>query len=196
MRIHFIHTSYRHGFTLVETLVAISILLLVIVGPITIAQKGIQNAQFAREQLTAVFLAQEAIESIRELRDSQALDVYHTRTEVDPTSGIDTEEWKSHIPSSCASNSGCTFDRTNGFTSYSATNAKIMMNSNGIYGVGSGFTVSTPFTRVVKVSNESATGAVSVTVEITWSSKIFGGATRSVKLSTWIYDHYQRFETF
>ncbi len=34
-----------NGFTLVETLVAIGVLLLAIIGPMTVAQKGIQNAQ-------------------------------------------------------------------------------------------------------------------------------------------------------
>jgi prepilin-type N-terminal cleavage/methylation domain-containing protein len=54
------NATWNRGFTLVETLVAVTVLLLVIVGPMTVAQKGIQNAYFANEQVTAVFLAQEA----------------------------------------------------------------------------------------------------------------------------------------
>ena len=65
------HTT--QGFTLVETLVAIAVLLLIIIGPITAAQKGIQQAYYANEQLSAVFLAQEAIESIRQRGDDRAL---------------------------------------------------------------------------------------------------------------------------
>ena len=41
------HTMHDKGFTLVESLVAIGILLVVIIGPLTIAQKGIQQAYFA-----------------------------------------------------------------------------------------------------------------------------------------------------
>ncbi len=64
------------GFTLAETLVAIAILLMVIIGPITAAQNGIRQAYLANEQTAAVFIAQEAIESIRQLRDERALAAY------------------------------------------------------------------------------------------------------------------------
>ena len=61
------------GFTLVETLVAISILLISIVGPLTIASKGLLSARFARDQITAFYLAQEATELIRNKRDNNAI---------------------------------------------------------------------------------------------------------------------------
>ncbi|MEX0917159.1 MAG: type II secretion system protein [Candidatus Paceibacterota bacterium] len=61
------------GFTLVETLVAVSILLVSIGGPLTIAQRGISSAFFARDQITAFYLAQEAVEYIRNVRDSNKL---------------------------------------------------------------------------------------------------------------------------
>jgi prepilin-type N-terminal cleavage/methylation domain-containing protein len=67
-----------HGFTLVETLVAITVLLMVIIGPISAAQKGIQRAYYANEQLSAVFIGQEAIEAVRQYRDDQALAVWES----------------------------------------------------------------------------------------------------------------------
>lgn len=63
----------KGGFTLVETLVAIAVLLVAIVGPMTIAAQGLQASFFSREQTTAVYLAQEAIEAIEKKRDDQAL---------------------------------------------------------------------------------------------------------------------------
>lgn len=57
------------GFTLIEALVAIAILTISIAGPITIASKGISSAIFARDQITAFYLAQEAVEFIRNKRD-------------------------------------------------------------------------------------------------------------------------------
>ncbi|MDP6387829.1 MAG: prepilin-type N-terminal cleavage/methylation domain-containing protein [Candidatus Pacebacteria bacterium] len=57
------------GFTLVEALVAITILTVSIVGPITIASKGMAASVFARDQITAFYLAQEAVEYIRNKRD-------------------------------------------------------------------------------------------------------------------------------
>ena len=61
------------GFTLIETFVAITILLTAIVGPLTIASKGLSSSFLAKEQTTASFLAQEAVEYIRWKRDSNAL---------------------------------------------------------------------------------------------------------------------------
>lgn len=57
------------GFSLVETLVAITILLIVIVGPMTIASQTSRSSNFASEQVTAFFLAQEGIELIEKSRD-------------------------------------------------------------------------------------------------------------------------------
>jgi len=64
------------GYSLVEVLIAISILLVTIIGPLTIAQKGLQNASFAKQQNTAFFLAQEALEAVVKFREDQALISY------------------------------------------------------------------------------------------------------------------------
>lgn len=52
---------------------AITVLLIALVGPLTIAQTGLQRSLFSREQTTAIFLAQEGIESIVKLREDSAL---------------------------------------------------------------------------------------------------------------------------
>ncbi len=68
-------TSYvkRAGFTLVESMVAISILSMAVTGPLLIAQKGIGSAIYARDQITAFYLAQEAVEYIRNVRDTNRI---------------------------------------------------------------------------------------------------------------------------
>ncbi|MCK5590383.1 MAG: type II secretion system protein [Candidatus Pacebacteria bacterium] len=53
------------GFTLVETLVGISILLVAIAGPLTIAYQGVSLSLNARDQIVASLLAQEGIEFVR-----------------------------------------------------------------------------------------------------------------------------------
>lgn len=89
MKLGTTHTKgTKNGFTLVETLIAITILLLVIIGPITAAQKGVQQAYYANEQITAVFLAQETVEAIRERRDDQALEAWNN-----PSGTTDTSAW-------------------------------------------------------------------------------------------------------
>ncbi len=57
------------GFTLIETLVAITILMISIVGPLTIAQKSLMAATLAKDQVIASFLAQEVVEKIKNDRD-------------------------------------------------------------------------------------------------------------------------------
>src|SRR3989338_6292235 len=61
------------GFTLVETLVAISILSISITATFTAVQNGIQNSTIAKDQTTAFYLAQEAMEFIKNKRDENAL---------------------------------------------------------------------------------------------------------------------------
>lgn len=65
--------TYSSGFSIIEALVAISILTVSIAGPMTIAQRGISTANLAKDQITAFFLAQEVIESIRAQRETNIL---------------------------------------------------------------------------------------------------------------------------
>lgn len=62
----------REGFTIVETLVAITILMIAIVGPMTIAQRGLMASIYARDQVTASYLAQDAMEYMINFRDQNA----------------------------------------------------------------------------------------------------------------------------
>ena len=55
----------KEGFTLVETLVAIFILVLAVILPLSASYIGISQAFQARDQLIASYLAQDAIEYIR-----------------------------------------------------------------------------------------------------------------------------------
>lgn len=57
------------GFTLLEALVATSILMVAVAAPITIAQKGLSSAVYSKNQMIASYLAQDAIEYIKNRRD-------------------------------------------------------------------------------------------------------------------------------
>jgi prepilin-type N-terminal cleavage/methylation domain len=61
------------GFTLVETLIAISILVLAVTGAFSAAHSGMTSALYSKDQITAFYLAQEGIEQIRNLRDQNSL---------------------------------------------------------------------------------------------------------------------------
>ena len=61
------------GFTLVEALVAISILMIAIASPMTLVQKGLSTATLSKDQMIAAFLAQDAIEAVKNIRDQIAI---------------------------------------------------------------------------------------------------------------------------
>jgi prepilin-type N-terminal cleavage/methylation domain-containing protein len=61
------------AFTLVETLVAISVLLIAIVGPFYAISRAINAAYISRDQVTAAALAQEGIEYVYAIRDGNYL---------------------------------------------------------------------------------------------------------------------------
>lgn len=72
---------FRSGFTLVETLVAISIFSLSILGLLSVLSQGIADINYAKQRMVAEYLAQEGIEYVRNMRDTYTL--YH------PASGQD-----------------------------------------------------------------------------------------------------------
>ena len=63
----------QKGFTLIEAFVAITILTLAIVGPLAIASQSATFSSVSRDQVMANFLAQDAIEYIRWVRDTNEL---------------------------------------------------------------------------------------------------------------------------
>ncbi|MEX0933127.1 MAG: hypothetical protein WDZ74_00090 [Candidatus Paceibacterota bacterium] len=77
----------RRGFTVIEAFVGISILLIGLVGPLMLVNSNLQAGRFSRDQITSYYLAQEAIEMVREVRDENFLN-----------GGVD---WLSGISSQC-----------------------------------------------------------------------------------------------
>jgi prepilin-type N-terminal cleavage/methylation domain-containing protein len=188
----------QRGFTLVETLVAVLILMMVIIGPMTIASRGIQGSYFANEQVTAVFLAQEAIESIQQLRDDNALQVFNGHSS-------DSWNWYSTISNSCKNGNGCDYDvlETQANQQYhscaTASNCRLHKYTGNTpsvtYGYGSGadWSIESPYTRKIELG-PLTNGGILVTVTVSWDSHLFSSSAREVKLQTWIYDQYSRFE--
>ncbi len=63
----------KSGFTLVETLVSISIFTMSILGLMSILASSISNTSYVKQKITAEYLAQEGIEYVRNLRDNAVL---------------------------------------------------------------------------------------------------------------------------
>jgi len=65
--------SEAKGFTLVETLVAVAIFTVSITALMATLASGISNTTYAKEKITATYLAQEGIEYMRNMRDDYVL---------------------------------------------------------------------------------------------------------------------------
>lgn len=71
-------TNTKKGFTLIEALVAISILMIAIASPMLLAQKSLSSANLSKDQMIATFLAQDAIEAVKNIRDEIAINGSNT----------------------------------------------------------------------------------------------------------------------
>jgi prepilin-type N-terminal cleavage/methylation domain-containing protein len=168
MKSSFIQAAKRKGFTLVEAMVAISILSLAITGPLVIAQKGIASAIYARDQITAFYLAQEAVEYVRDVRD---------------TNRITKSAWLNGL-SSCVDNGGgqrCTIDVRTSTVAACPSNICTQISfdpATGFYGYGAGAGNASQFTRTVSIdsrgdtTNSPAKEAV-ISVSISWNTTLF-----------------------
>lgn len=99
-----LRNNQQSGFSLVETFVAITILLLVITGPMSISTRAAKSTSFSSEQVVAFFLAQEGAEIIQKGRDDILLENFSDKAAA----------WTKFIDSSgtgkfkhCFSVSGC-----------------------------------------------------------------------------------------
>lgn len=59
----------ERGFTLIETFVAVLILVFAVIGPLGLLSKAIADGNYAKNQVTAYYLAQEAVELFINQRD-------------------------------------------------------------------------------------------------------------------------------
>lgn len=166
------------GFTLVESLVAISILVLAIVGPMTIAQNGLTSAFYSRNRMTAVFLAQDAIEYIKGVRDEN----------------VSTPNWLDKLDScfvNQANDPGCrinTISDTNSISTEDGLKLNFNPSDNSYnYDINSG--AASPFTRNIKIEKISVGGgenAIFVRVVVNWREST--GGQNSVEVSNLLYN--------
>lgn len=167
------------GFTLVETLVAVTLLTIAIVAPMTLTTMSFSAAYYAREQITAFHLAQEGIEAIRHIRDGNILRL-----------ALNSQPTPLNLMEGVSAVNGTPFtvDALNDNTALCQNPCQMLRLSNGLYGYGSG--EPTQFARTVRVrpaANNSDEFTVDVTV--TWQT-----ATRreqSVRISENMYSWVQ-----
>ena len=157
----------QRGFTLVETMVAITVLSIALVGPYIAVNNALTASYVARDKLIASSLAQEGMEYIRSVRDANYLN-----SRASWMTGLSGLSCYGTTPSGY-----CTVDPSQGdyntnssaISSQSSANVPVLyLSSTGLYnqqGTGS----PTSFRRYVQMQ-EISTSEVQVTVTVTWTT--------------------------
>lgn len=184
------------GFTLIETLMAVVVLSIAIAGPLTIASKGLQATTVAKDQDTALYLAQDAVEYVRWARDTntlaggawlagngnpnQSVDLSPCiSTDGSATCYVDSLGNNPAAPTTCSSGvcPVLNFDSTNNYYTYNTTG-----------------TTQTLFTRAVSIVTPvgSNSDEAKVTVTVSWCDQaaVCAAKPRSVTVIEDIF-HWQ-----
>ena len=115
------------SFTLIETMVALTIIMIAILGPVSVAVSASSYARDTKDNFTAVYLAQEAVELLRHKRDSLFLSCTNANCTLLNDNGFGTVEtpkegswriFKTQIgfdapQGACWSVNGCYYDMQN-----------------------------------------------------------------------------------
>lgn len=206
-----IENPRNKGFTLIETLIAVTVLSFAITGPMYIAQKGIEASIYARDEITASYLAQEAIEYIRFVRDSNKVKMDNGIT----SSGGSPLTWLSYITSN--PDDGGDARCSPGGSGQCSINALILdyfspgslairryrplstlpflafRTDTGYkyygYNTGTGTWSNTGFKRWITVSETIPDVEAVVSVKVSWNPGVFSGVQRIFTVKEYIYNY-------
>ncbi len=176
-------TLHKSGFTLVEILVAISILSIAILATFTAVSQSLRATNFSEDQIIAYHLADEALEYIRNKRDSNAIQ------HIVAFGSGNTYGWLSGITVPCTT--ACYVDVPNdAITACSGNAASCPVLSygtsgqyNGLYQYTSG--TGTMYKRSVALTMINATEA-SFVVTVSWTAQnISKNYTQTMVLKNW-----------
>lgn len=159
---------------------AVIILSLSILGPMTIASRGLNTALYAKNQITAFYLAQDGIELVKNLRDNNRLNsrswLYYNVSVTDLSSPVN----------GCGSPRACRVDaRTGQILEFCSSlevcdSTKIKYNNSQGYYTYVNTDPNTIFSRSVRVDVISAK-EVRITAYVKWN--VVGSGTRTVTLT-------------
>ena len=192
------------GFSLVEVLVSITILLLVIVGPMEIISKSINSTNFSTEQVNAWFLAQEGLELAQKGRDDLVLSNFKFQITGSGEASPFTKFTDLSGKYGACFGSGCdlTVDDTPA-AALTVTNCGVIGNckfyltptsdsARASYVHSGSGNSPTPYTRVIKMERTPAAGKVreiKVTSTVTWRTGSLI-SSQKVEAVTYLFNVY------
>ncbi|MFA6000012.1 MAG: prepilin-type N-terminal cleavage/methylation domain-containing protein [Candidatus Paceibacterota bacterium] len=180
----------NRGFTLVETLVAISIFTMSVLTLLIILSQGISSVNYAKNKIIAEYLAQEGIEYMNNIRDTNVITA--------STASVGWNDFKAQI-NSCFTLDGCYLNDNDLFDGGASLTVKNLSytpctgncpallydlgnSSNGKYNYSYGLT--TTFVRKITTTQVSP-DEIKVTSSVSWSQ---GSGTKTVTFSTNLFN--------
>jgi len=166
----FTHTpkSLVCGFTMLESIVAIMILSLSISGAFSAVQQSLSQSIIAKDEIKAFYLAQEAVEIIRNKRDTNQLSILNSGSGnwLDGIAALSTDP--------CYFGKVCKIDATsnppamiNCGTAWNSCE-NLRQSPAYLYGYSNASWPATNFKREIQIESINA-NEISVTVRITWT---------------------------
>lgn len=195
---HTLRGSPRVGFTLLETVVAVTLLFVATMGPLTLMTKSLSDFYASQNKLIALHLAQEGIELVRVVREHNAIcdflapgwawdhdsrgggNLQSINRKVDATDWTDTFTCGGVTYNNPKFSGGCT-----------GVGNRIRMDGNARYGYVTG--THTIFNRCLTIANPAfaedgiipADQMLDVVSTVTWAER--RGPTRTITLQTRLY---------
>lgn len=163
---------YVRGFSLVEVLVAAAVLIISVTGTLSIIARNVSSAAIAAERVTAFYLAQEALEYVRGVRDNNAI------TNQSWLNGLDDCRKETAVSPCMIDVNVAVISSCNGSFSNPACAPLLLRESDGVYNYIDGDL--TVFTREVVIEDVRAGEEVRVHATVSWPQ---GGITRSFTIS-------------
>ena len=172
----------NRGFTLVETLVAISILSISILATFTVIQSSLQSSILTKDEIKAFYLIQEGMEFIKNVRDENTLKTLSGT----PTNWLFGPASSAVEP--CYFGNVCSVDSPAKVVSYCGTNfdtCPFLKEDpvTGLFGYVSGAT--TNFRREIKLTSIVPDEQILVTVRVSWVIK---GQTKSFQIDQLLFN--------
>lgn len=184
------------AFTLIETLVAITIITLAILAPFGAMQQVVRATALSRDQVIASSLAQEGIEYVRFIRYTNWLKAQESGDPFQPFDGIDGGS-KNCVTGGANGTNRCYVDimadpygngAYPGVTTCSGgttCDRPLYRTAEGVYTQRQSGNSGTPYTRYFTLTDPGGSaGYVRVTVTVTWTNR----GTHTITLQENLYD--------
>ena len=174
----------ERGFSLVEALISITVLMISVAAPLKLAGDGVNSASIAEQQIVAFYLTQDAMEYVKNMKTNNRLSLNDITTGLDNCNVNILPNRGCRIDTVAGSTASCLVDCTNGLLRFH--------EGTGVYDYDNTGSVDSIFKRQVKIfpkRTDPVTSAVlemQVEVSTKWTS--FNGQEQEYKLKANLLD--------